>query len=145
MRAAPFITAFILSSLIACTATNGPSAAPAPTVGANAPAGAAVLQVRGMSCPLCAHNIDLQLRKVAGVTDVVVDLGTGNVTAKLDRSVPAAALEKAVADAGFTVAGVTTPGADQALKIEVCSSCTCAKCACGPEKRCEADCKCGKA
>lgn len=65
----------------------------------------AVLTVNGLGCPLCAHNVDNKLRTVAGVEDVRVDLGTGEVTVSLAELIrPSAAdFHKAVTDSGFTL------------------------------------------
>ena len=65
--------------------------------------------MRGLSCPLCAHNIDSTLRRLPGVTDVQIDLQAGRVTAALLRgkSPSADALRKAVEDSGFSVDAVT--------------------------------------
>lgn len=66
---------------------------------------AAVLYVNGLGCPLCATNIDLQLQRVPGVTDVKVDLSVGKVDVGLLRGKQPShyALAQAVEDAGFTL------------------------------------------
>ena len=60
--------------------------------------------VHGMGCPLCAHNVDKQLKRLDGVTEVDVDLGSGRVIAHLDGETrPAAdAVINAVNESGFT-------------------------------------------
>lgn len=65
----------------------------------------ATLVVQGLSCPLCAHNLDKLLLKVDGVQTAVVNLADGTVLVGFDASRPpeTAALAKAVADAGFTL------------------------------------------
>ena len=63
------------------------------------------LVVYGMSCPLCATNVDKQLLAVAGVQNVNVDLSTGRIDVALAASPKpttrqlAAAIEKS----GFTL------------------------------------------
>ncbi len=80
-------------------------------VGAGASDGSAdgaevvVLTVHGLSCPLCAHNLDGQLKKIEGVEDATIDLKTGSVTVRLARAnaVSDERLTAAVKDAGFTL------------------------------------------
>jgi copper chaperone CopZ len=73
----------------------------------------ATLVVKGMSCPLCANNIDTQLRRLSGVTDVHIDMSTGFVTVDLLAGPPSSrptrsALAKAVANTGFTLVEIRT-------------------------------------
>lgn len=67
-----------------------------------------VLDVHGLSCPLCSNNLDGQLKRIAGVRDAEIDLKTGAVTVTLapGHGVTAEKLARAVADAGFTFKGV---------------------------------------
>lgn len=69
---------------------------------------AVTLMVRGMSCPKCADNIDLQLRSVRGVKDVAIDLGSGEVMVKFDPLVHPTRgdLERAIERTGFTLVSV---------------------------------------
>ncbi len=71
----------------------------------------ATLEVRGMSCPKCANNIDRQLRDLRGVESVAIDLGSGRVDlAFTDQNHPSAAeLARAIDDTGFTLVAVSTP------------------------------------
>jgi len=66
------------------------------------------LSVRGMSCPLCAKNIDKQLSRVPGVVEVAVDLGDGKVRVRwaIGMQGDKQAMIKAVQDAGFSVAEI---------------------------------------
>jgi copper chaperone CopZ len=59
---------------------------------------------QGLSCPLCAHNLDEQLRRVPGVRAVRINLGTGRAELWLEpgREPDERALARAVADSGFT-------------------------------------------
>ena len=63
------------------------------------------LWVNGMGCPLCATNIDMQLKRVKGVSEAKVDLGAGKVSIELagENKPSPARLADAVADAGFTL------------------------------------------
>lgn len=61
--------------------------------------------VHGMSCPLCAKNVDIELRRIKGVSMVEADLGEGFVYVTLDGSAPVTRgqLARAVNDSGFTI------------------------------------------
>ncbi|MGD9872937.1 MAG: heavy-metal-associated domain-containing protein [Kiritimatiellia bacterium] len=71
-----------------------------------------ILVVHGLSCPLCASNIENGLRKVDEIESSSIDLKTGEVTVKLkeEHSVTRARLAKAVADSGFTLKEIRTAG-----------------------------------
>jgi copper chaperone CopZ len=66
---------------------------------------AVVLTVHGLSCPLCANNLDGQLRRIEGVEEATIDLKTGAVSVRLGQghSVSAGDLARAVKNAGFTL------------------------------------------
>lgn len=72
-------------------------------------ASSATLFVNGMGCPLCVTNVDKQLVRVTGVQTVKVDLGAGTVDVGLSgKTKPtAAALAKAVDDAGLTLVKIS--------------------------------------
>jgi copper chaperone CopZ len=65
----------------------------------------ATLYVNGMSCPLCATNIDLQLKRVRGVDSANVDLSTGKVVIDMPGMTKPSPkrLADAAADAGVTL------------------------------------------
>jgi copper chaperone len=65
----------------------------------------AVLTVYGMSCPLCANNVDKSLMDVPGVTRVRVDMATGKTTVDLDGKTPVTRrqLAQAVDKSGFSL------------------------------------------
>lgn len=70
----------------------------------------AVLWVSGLGCPQCASNVDIQLLRLKGVEEAKVDLSTGKVTIAMTgptRPSPAQ-LNRAVEDAGFTLAKIET-------------------------------------
>ncbi len=83
-----------------------------PTVDALHSSDNVVMMVSGFACPFCANKLDKQMLKIAGVKEVIVDLGTGMVRVVVDKnSVPTReAIEQAVEDAGFTLNSVTFPG-----------------------------------
>ena len=62
-----------------------------------------VLSVPGMTCGHCEAAVKGEVGKVAGVTDVTVDLATKLVTVS-GESLDRAALVAAVDEAGFEVA-----------------------------------------
>jgi copper chaperone CopZ len=63
------------------------------------------LYAKGLSCPLCASNIDKTLKELPGVEYAKVDLSTGKVVVYHDPANPPSdeALARAVDDAGFTL------------------------------------------
>lgn len=71
----------------------------------------ATLVVHGMSCPLCAHNVDKQLLAVPGVKKVDLDMGTGQAKLQLDGTgrTTKSQLAKAIDDSGFTLVEVRVP------------------------------------
>jgi copper chaperone CopZ len=71
----------------------------------------AVMWVRGMGCPQCSYNVDLQLMKVPGVEKVKVDMGTGRVFAQLSPSHPPTSeqLSQAIKETGFTLVRIDMP------------------------------------
>jgi len=77
---------------------------------------AARLFVMGMSCPLCANNINKQLMRVPGVQEVSVDLGSGLVLARLVPSNPPTReqLVEAIRQSGFTLDRIEMPDRKEA-------------------------------
>ena len=63
-----------------------------------------VMTVYGMSCPLCATNVDKQLLRVPGVEKVDVNLADGKIQVKIDeQNAPTdERLKDAVVESGFT-------------------------------------------
>ena len=72
----------------------------------------ATLWVNGMACPQCSYNVDLQLKKVAGVEKVKVDMLTGMVTAYLSPTNPPTReqLTDAIHNTTFTLVRLNMPG-----------------------------------
>ena len=64
-----------------------------------------VLTIHGMSCPLCASNVDGALMDVPGVRSVALDMSTGEATLALDPSVAVShqQLKDAVDRSGFSL------------------------------------------
>lgn len=69
------------------------------------PPGPIVMYMNGLSCPLCATNIDKQMEALSGVSDVKVDLATGMVKANLTGTKPPSPkqLASAADEAGVTL------------------------------------------
>lgn len=62
------------------------------------------LLVNGLSCPLCASNVDKQLGAVPGVSDVSVDFAAGTIGLSLSDPRPSPmTLARAIDRAGFTL------------------------------------------
>lgn len=74
-------------------------------VGGEVDSPALVAAVSGMSCPLCAHNIEKQLNKDSDIQSVEVDLGKGTVTVVYQqiKSDSEKFIRKSIERAGFTV------------------------------------------
>lgn len=73
-------------------------------------AGAVILEVRGLSCPLCATNLDKKLEGMGSVTSAVVNLEDGLVDVTFSDAAPrpsARDLSRAVTDSGFTLVRIT--------------------------------------
>ena len=71
----------------------------------------ATLVVYGMSCPLCATNVERQLQAVPGVTGVTIDMSTGATKLTLDGSsrTTRRMLADAIKRSGFTLKEVRIP------------------------------------
>lgn len=96
-----------------CAATASSSASPAASTAASTTAigdgtlgpGRYDLVVRGMSCPKCISNVDLQLKRIDGVANPKVDMKNGvvSVTVREGASPSRAEVARAIEDAGFTL------------------------------------------
>src|SRR5690606_15582329 len=87
------------------------ASAPSPSSASDADSSTAVIWVNGMGCPLCANNVDEQLAAVPGVESVRINLGTGQVFARLSPSSPPTEqqLATAVNRTGFTLVRIDMP------------------------------------
>ena len=67
-----------------------------------------ILNVKGMSCPKCVTNVDIQLARIPGVQKSSIDMSTGKVTVNFDpaKHVTRGALAKAVDDSGLTLTSI---------------------------------------
>jgi copper chaperone CopZ len=110
LRILPMLSAAILlATLTGCQTTGG--SASAGYTDSPIEASTATLVVHGMSCPLCANNVDKQLLRVPGVQTVEIDMGDGTVRVQLaDEPRPSKAdLARAVEQTGFTLVSIDTP------------------------------------
>ncbi len=60
--------------------------------------------VSGMHCNHCVHSVTEEVSAVSGVTDVKVDLGSGQLIVISDAEIPFENIEAAVDEAGYRVA-----------------------------------------
>jgi copper chaperone len=60
--------------------------------------------VSGMHCHHCASSVTEEVSAVSGVTDVKVDLDTGQLIVISDAEIPLSSIEAAVDEAGYRVA-----------------------------------------
>ncbi|TYB99917.1 heavy-metal-associated domain-containing protein [Micromonospora sp. WP24] len=62
-------------------------------------------QVQGMTCGHCVSAVSAEVGAVAGVSDVQVDLATGQVTVNSDSPLEISAVRSAVDEAGYDLVG----------------------------------------
>ncbi|GAA3705979.1 heavy-metal-associated domain-containing protein [Microlunatus aurantiacus] len=60
--------------------------------------------VTGMTCAHCVKAVTEEVTGLTGVTDVAVDLTSGALTVVSDTDLPFSEIERAVDEAGYTVA-----------------------------------------
>ena len=60
--------------------------------------------VTGMTCSHCVNSVGSELKEIAGVTDVQVDLASGGVTVTSEQPLDDDAVRAAVDEAGYEVA-----------------------------------------
>ena len=61
------------------------------------------ITVDGMTCGHCVNAVQTEVGKLHGVTDVSVDLASGEVTIVANEAPDAGALREAVEEAGYEV------------------------------------------
>jgi copper chaperone len=61
------------------------------------------ITVDGMTCGHCVNAVQTEVGKLDGVTDVAVDLATGQVTISAETAPDAGALREAVEEAGYEI------------------------------------------
>lgn len=70
--------------------------------------------VQGMSCGHCVTAVTSELRQLAGVRDVSVDLATGAVTVTSDAPLARAAVAGAIDEAGYELADTIAADGEEA-------------------------------
>jgi copper chaperone len=60
--------------------------------------------VQGMHCGHCVASVTEEVSTIPGVTDVQVDLGSGELMITSDKAIPTQAVEAAVDEAGYSLA-----------------------------------------
>ncbi|TVT62632.1 heavy-metal-associated domain-containing protein [Amycolatopsis rhizosphaerae] len=63
----------------------------------------AVYTVKGMTCSGCMNKVTTAVTGVAGITDVDVDIATGEVTVTSDAPIDERQVTTAIAGAGYEV------------------------------------------
>ena len=61
--------------------------------------------VSGMTCGHCVSSVTEEVTELAGVTDVQVDLASGQLVVTADQPLGTDAVRTAVEEAGYTLAG----------------------------------------
>ena len=73
---------------------------PAPVIG-GADVVTSTIEVKGMSCGHCVQAVTSELGRINGVTDVSVDLVTGQVTFSSPEPINPTSVANAIEEAGF--------------------------------------------
>lgn len=60
-------------------------------------------QVSGMTCGHCVQSVKTEVSKLGGVTNVEIDLDSGQVMVTSEQAIDDAALRAAVDEAGYEV------------------------------------------
>ncbi len=63
------------------------------------------IEIKGMACPYCAFGMEKELKKVAGVENVEIELkeGLAYISTPINQKPTKESLEKIIIDGGFTV------------------------------------------
>ncbi|MEU0514526.1 MULTISPECIES: heavy-metal-associated domain-containing protein [Amycolatopsis] len=64
-----------------------------------------VYTVQGMTCSGCVNKVTNAVTAVDGVSDVDVDIATGELTVISDEPIDSEAIRKTIADIGYSVVG----------------------------------------
>lgn len=64
-----------------------------------------VIDVKGMTCGHCVNSVTTELKKIAGVSEIEVDLATGKVTIQARNEIDEAAIAEAIDEAGYELVG----------------------------------------
>ncbi len=93
---------FALSILLMCLLFSLPASAQTRTDQARV---YIKIEIKGMACPYCAYGMEKELKKVAGVDNVEIELKEGLVyiSTPINQKPSKESLKKIIVDAGFTV------------------------------------------
>lgn len=63
------------------------------------------IEIKGMACPYCAFGMEKELKKVAGVENVKIELkaGLAYISTPIKQRPDKKSIERIITDAGFTV------------------------------------------
>ncbi len=63
------------------------------------------IEIKGMACPYCAYGMEKELKKVAGVDNVEIELkaGLAYISTPWEQKPTKESLERIITDSGFTV------------------------------------------
>jgi copper chaperone len=64
-----------------------------------------VIDVKGMTCGHCVNSVTTELKKIAGVSEIEVDLATGKVTIQARNEIDEAVIAEAIDEAGYELVG----------------------------------------
>ncbi|MFJ6620129.1 heavy-metal-associated domain-containing protein [Kitasatospora sp. NPDC091335] len=85
-----------------CCGSCGTDAGPAPAAES---ALTSVFQVKGMTCGHCVSSVTAELKQLDGVTEVAVDLATGEVTVGSTLPLADSDIAAAIDEAGYELVG----------------------------------------
>jgi len=76
------------------------------------------IEIKGMACPFCAFGMEKELKKVAGVDNVEIELkaGLAYISTPISQKPTKESLEKIITDAGFTVGKIEYSNKPFAIK-----------------------------
>lgn len=76
------------------------------------------IEIKGMACPFCAFGMEKELKKVAGVENVEIELkaGLAYISTPIIQKPTKKSLEKIITDAGFTVGKIEYSSKPFAIK-----------------------------
>ena len=100
----------VAMGMAGCAATSQKTASPYLTDNTVLKGGFVSLTVHGMGCPLCATNVDIQLKKLKGVMSVNTNLNNGEVRILIspDEAPTRSDLAGAIHRAGLTLVEISS-------------------------------------
>lgn len=76
------------------------------------------IEIKGMACPFCAFGMEKELKKIAGVDNVEIELkaGLAYISTLINQKPAKESLEKIITDSGFTVGKIEYSSKPFAIK-----------------------------